>query len=188
MIYLIVFASLLTAFAFYRRSRRFGVIPTLADLLASALLGWISGLLIGAGARIGMWAIPFFNGTEPRITFDGTLQVVLTFSLFGIGLAIIYEFFFRRLLREHGLLFGLLISLIVWYPLGSQGIQQLRFSPTFLSAALVTFAIMAITFIPFSVVLEYLLGHWHHFRSECRSPHVSEGDIGTLDQSTGVRS
>ena len=104
MIYLIIFAFLLAAFPFYRRARHDGVVTTILDVLASAALGWFAGILIGVGARIGMWSIPFFNGAEPRITFDGTFRVILTFSLFGIGLGALYELLFRKLLREHGLL------------------------------------------------------------------------------------
>jgi hypothetical protein len=60
MIYLIEFAFLLAAFAFFRRSRRAGVLTTLVDVLASASLEWTAGILIGVGARIGMWSILFF--------------------------------------------------------------------------------------------------------------------------------
>ncbi|HEV8593508.1 MAG TPA: hypothetical protein VGQ55_15495, partial [Pyrinomonadaceae bacterium] len=118
------------------------------------------------GARIGMWSIPLFNGTEPRITVDGTFRVILTFSLFGIGLGLLYELLFRELMRGHGLLFGLLIALVAWYPLGSQGIQQLRFVPSFLPAAAVTFTIVATMFVPFAVVLEFSLGKWHRFHDK----------------------
>ena len=174
MIYLIGFAFLLAAFAFFRRARHEPVLTILFDVLASASLGWIAGFLIGAGARVGMWAIPFFNGTESRITFDGTFRVILTFSLFGIALGVLYELLFRRLLREHGILFGLLIVLIAWYPLGSQGVQQLRFSPSFIPMATVTLVVMGITFIPFAVVLEFLLTRWHLWHS-ARSYLVNHG-------------
>ena len=174
MIYFAIAGSVLAVIGFVIRSRSTGVKSTALDTIASATLGWFAGLLIGVGARIGMWAIPFFNGAESRITFDGTFRVVLTFSLFGVGLALIYEFFFRRLLREHGLLFGLLITLIVWYPLGSQGLQQVRFLPPFFPAAAVTFAIMAITFIPYAVMLEFLLARWHMWYS-ARSNVVRHG-------------
>jgi hypothetical protein len=164
MIYLIVFAFLLAAFAFFRRSRRAGVLTTLLDVLASASLGWIAGVLIGVGARIGMWSIPFFNGTEPRITFDGTFRVILTFSLFGIGLGVLYELLFRELMRGHGLFFGLLITAIAAYPLGAAGVQQLSFDPPNTPMIVSVTAIVGIMFVPFAVVLECLLERWHRFR------------------------
>src|SRR5687767_6577700 len=98
MIYVIIAMVLLAVIGFYLRVNSKGLLSGILDLVAAATLGWISGILIGIGARIGMWAIPFFNGADSRFTLDGTLQVVLVFSLYGIGLGILYELVFRSLL------------------------------------------------------------------------------------------
>ena len=174
MIYVIAFAFLLVAFAFFRRSRGAGVLTTVLDVLASASLGWIAGILIGVGARIGMWSIPFFNGIEPRITFDGTFRVILTFSLFGMGLGVLYELLFRELMRGHGLFFGLLTVAIAAYPLGAAGVQQLRFNPPIAPMIVSVTAIVGIMFVPFSVVLEFMLERWHRFR---KTRHVLSAPV-----------
>src|SRR5687767_14170795 len=110
MIYVAVIVGLLIVFGFWRRVRSSGWISTVLDMLAAGTLGWIAGLLIGFGARLGMWLIPVFNGATPRITFDGTVQVVITFALSGIGLGILYELLFRDLFRRRSVLFGLAIT------------------------------------------------------------------------------
>jgi hypothetical protein len=163
MIFLVALALIVAAFGGYYRFRSQGSLPLLLDVVAAAVSGWIAGLLLGVGARIGMWAIPFFNGTEPRFSFDGSLRVVLTFSLFGIGLGILYEVVFRKLFRNHGILFGLAISILTVYPLGREGVELLNFSPSILSLAFFTFFFIAIIFVPFAVALEFFVCRWHRF-------------------------
>lgn len=161
MVYLLAIASAAALFGLALRVRAVGFLHAALDLTAAALLGWAAGILIGAGARIGMWAIPFFNGAESRFTFDGTVQVILVFSLYGIGLGILYELFFRRLLHGRGLLFGVFITLCTGYPLGAAGTQQLNFQPSVPTAAFFTFLFVSLMFVPFGVVLELLLARWH---------------------------
>ena len=166
MIYLAAVALVISLIGFYRRIRSRGLWSTALDTLAAAGLGWVAGLLIGIGARVGMWSIPFFNGTDPRVTFDGTIQVVLVFSLFGIGLALIYEFFFRQILGRRGLLFGSLVMAVSSYPLASAASQQLTFTPDLLPLTFFTLVIVGLMFVPFAVVLEFLLFRWHAYRKE----------------------
>src|SRR5215204_1853979 len=128
MIYLVAIAGVILLFGFYHRVRTLGIWFALLDAVAAAACGWIAGLSLGIGARLGMWAIPYFNGTEPNITAGGTFSVVITFSLFGIGLGVLYEMAFRRIFRHWGILFGLAVSLVTVYPLGSQGVELLSFS------------------------------------------------------------
>lgn len=162
MIYVIVVAILLAVIGFIRRMRVIGMIRTLLDTIMSAVFGWLAGIFIGVGARVGMWTIPFFNGTEPNITLDGTSQVILVFSLYGIGLGIMYEFLFRKILRQSGLLFGALVTVCVAYPLGAAGVQQLNFAPNALPLILITGAVIALMFVPFGFFLELLLQRWHY--------------------------
>ncbi len=161
MIYIVALAVAPAAFGFYRKARHQGIKRTLLDTVVSAAFGWLAGILIGVGARIGMWAIPFFNGTESRFTLDGTLQVVLVFSLYGIGLGILYELIFRGLLRKSGLLFGILVTLFTWYPLGAAGAQQLNFQPSMLPLVFFSGLFVALMFVPFSLLLELLIRRWH---------------------------
>lgn len=161
MIYLLTAALLLAAFGFVRKTRRRGVWIVLLDTLIAAAFGWLSGIFIGVGARIGMWAIPFFNGSESRFTLDGTVQVILVFSLYGIMLGILYELLFRDLLYKKGLLFGLVVAICTWYPLAEAGMQQLNFQPTFISLLFFSGLVMSIMFIPYGIALELLIGRWH---------------------------
>ncbi len=163
MIYLVSLASIVAATGAYRRIRSQGVLQLMFDVFAAAISGWLAGLLSGIGARIGMWAVPFFNGTESHFSFDGSIRVVLTFSLFGIGLGVLYELVLRKLFRNRGLLFGLAISVLTVYPLGRQGVELLNFSPSLLPLAFFTFFFIAVMFVPYAVVLESIVGRWHRF-------------------------
>jgi len=166
MIYIAAVAVFAAAVGFYFRQCSIGFRGAAIDTLIAAVFGWIAGILIGVGARIGMWSIPFFNGTEPRITFDGTLQVVLVFSLYGIGLAIAYELFFRQILKRRGLIYGLLVAILSSYPLASAASQQLSFSPAFVPMAGITLLVVGLMFVPFSILLELFLFRWHECRNE----------------------
>lgn len=86
MIYILALALIVAGMGFYIRLRVQGFLSTILDVLIAAVLGWVAGLLIGVGARIGMWSIPFFNGAESRFSSGGTFDVILFFSLYGIGL------------------------------------------------------------------------------------------------------
>ncbi|GEM_PF-5101293 len=163
MIYVAAIALILAVGGFVRRSREFSVRRTLLDTIVSATFGWLAGVFIGVGARVGMWAIPFFNGAEPSVTFDGTLQVILAFSLYGIGLGMVYELVFRGMLHKSGLLFGAIVAVFTWYPLGAAGVQQLNFTPQILPLGVVTGAIMLLMFVPFGFVLEVSLAAWHRW-------------------------
>ena len=165
MIYLAAFALLIAAAGFWRRCRANGLIPTLIDTFAASALGWIAGLGIGVGARVGMWSIPFFNGTASRVTFDGTVQVVLIFSLIGIALSLVYELAFRRFLKTRGLLFGSLVALIAAYPLALPALQQINFTPPIIPTIVVTLLVVGFMFVPFALLLEFLLGVYHRCRS-----------------------
>jgi hypothetical protein len=165
MIYVVAVAFLTGAIGFYFRLRSNGFWSTILDTIAAAMLGWISGWLIGIGARVGMWSIPFFNGTEPRVTLDGTLRVIIVFSLYGIGFAIVYELFFRSLLRQRAFVYGLLITVVSSYPLASAAVQQLSFTPDLWPLVGLTLLIIGLMFLPFSLLLEFLLARWHEFRN-----------------------
>ena len=166
MIYLLGLALIVAICGFVRRVRTKGLFATILDTIAAATLGWLSGLLIGIGARIGMWSIPFFNGAESRITAAGTLQVVLVFSLYGIVLSLVYELFFRRLLGKGALLFGLLITIVSAYPLASAALQQISFAPGIFPATVASLFFVGLMFLPFAIALEQLLARWHRFRGE----------------------
>lgn len=165
MIYLLVSALTLGVFGFIRRSRSESIRSGLLDVAAAAVCGWIAGLLIGIGARIGMWAIPAFNATGSEFTLAGSLQVVIVFSLYGIGLGIIYELLFRQILRKRGFAYGLLITLVAAYPLASAAFQQLTFEPRVLPAAAFSLLFVGLMFVPFAVALEFLLAKYCSRRS-----------------------
>ena len=165
MIYLLAAAMVMSAYGFFRRTRDDGFRSVLLDTIAAAGCGWIAGILIGIGARIGMWAIPAFNGTSWEFTLAGSLQVVLVFSLYGIGLGAIYEILFRRILMNRGLAYGLLITIAAVYPLGVAASQQLSFEPGIFAMTLISFFFVGLMFIPFALALEVLLHHYHRLRS-----------------------
>ena len=174
MIYIALLALLLSAVGFYFRVRASGAVSALFDAIAAVVTGWLSGLLIGIGARIGMWSIPFFNGVDSRFTFDGTVQVALTFSLFGIGLGLIYEFVFRSLLRNHGLLFGVLVTIVAAYPLATAALQQINFTPPIIPTIGFSLLFVSIMFVPFGFALEVMLRRYHRIRD---SRHLSPSQI-----------
>jgi hypothetical protein len=164
MIYLAALSSIMLLVGSYFRVRSSGGWLALQDGIAAVVSGWIAGLLLGVGARIGMWAIPFFNGSGSRFSFEGTLRVILTFSVLGIGLGLLYEFAFRRVLRERGLFYGMIVTVVLVYPLGQEGVEQLNFNPAPVALVLFTFFFIDLIFVPYALTLEFCLGRWHRFQ------------------------
>jgi len=160
MIYVLVPVLLLTAWQFFLRARRQGLLRVFKSIAVAAVAGLLAGLFIGLGARAGMAAIPFANGGTPLFTLAGSFAVVSTFASYGIGLGVVYEGLFRRLLRSHGLAYGGLLMLTTWYPLAQAAAQQLTGQPTLIS--LITFSglIVALMWLPFGLTLEALLRRW----------------------------
>src|SRR5829696_946421 len=173
MIYIVGIALVATFAGCYFRIRSQGFGGTLVDFLVSAAAGWTAGIMIGIGARIGMWSIPFFNGVESTLTLDGSLQVVLVFSLFGIALGVIYEFLFREIFRHRGIVFGSLVTLVTAYPLTIAALQQITFTPAILPTMTLSVLFVGLMFIPFSVLLELILS-WYHRMRELKRPLLSQ--------------
>ena len=161
MIYLLAIAIILTIFGFALKVRRRGFLAVTLDMAIAAVAGYIAGLFIGIGARAGMSAITIANGDAPNITTAGSIQVIVIFAGLGIVLGLIYEAFFRDLLRRSGLLYGFLIMLCVWYPGAESGVQLLRFQPTIVSLIFFSGACVAFMFLPFAIALEAILSRWH---------------------------
>lgn len=161
MIYLLIIALIFTAAGFIYRSRGQNWRTALLDAGAATVLGFIAGLLIGAGARLGMWAIVIANGREWNFSVSGSLNVVAVFACLGIAFGLIYEGLLRNILRKRGLIFGLLLTLGLWYPLGEAARQALTFQPPILSFILWTGIFVALIFMPYGVGLEMLLARWH---------------------------
>jgi hypothetical protein len=169
MIYILVSALLLTALGIFLRGRKGNIHGVLLDMLVASGLGLLAGVFIGVGARFGMWAIVIANGNEWRFSISGSLTVIGVFSTLGIALGLIYEGLLRNILRRSGLIFGLLLTLGLWYPLGEAARQDLTFQPSLASLMLWTGICVAIIFMPYAVSLELLLGRWHR-RRELSSP------------------
>jgi hypothetical protein len=165
MIFLLGIALILTAFGFARKTKEKGFLAAGIDSLAAAAAGLLAGIFIGVGARLGMSAISFANGDLPRFSASGTLQVILVFSSFGIGLGLFYELLLRDYLRKSGWLFGLLLTLILWIPLAQAGIEILRFQPSVILMVFFSGLLVALMWLPFAVTLEFFLQKWHR-RSE----------------------
>ena len=170
MIYLAAIAFLLTVFAFFRKAKQNGFRAAGLDSLFAALAGFGAGIFIGFGARIGMWAIAFFNGSASRFTVSGTLRVILLFSSFGIGLSLFYELVLRDLLRQSGLLFGFIITLFTAYPFAKSAAEVLRFQPTIISLVFFTGIFTALMWLPFAITLERLL---KLYQDKLRKPLLS---------------
>jgi hypothetical protein len=160
MIYLVAPVLLLTAWQFFLKARRVGLLRVFKSIAVAAVSGLLAGIFIGVGARIGMAAIPVANGTTSSFTTAGTFTVVLTFASYGIALGIVYEGLFRRLLRGSGLAYGALIMLCSWYPLAQAAVQQLTGQPSLLSLIIVSGVIVALMWLPFGLTLEALLRRW----------------------------
>jgi len=160
MIYLLVPVLLLTTWQFFLRARRQGLLLVFKSIAVAAVAGLLAGLFIGLGARAGMAAIPLANGGTPTLTLAGSFAVVITFASYGIGLGVVYEGLFRRLLRSNGLAYGGLLMLISWYPLAQAAAQQLTGQPALISLILVSGLIVALMWLPFGLTLEALLRRW----------------------------
>jgi hypothetical protein len=160
MIYLAATAFLLAVFGFVQKAKRNGFRTAMLDSVFAALAGFGAGLFIGFGARLGMWAIAFFNGDASRFSVAGSLQVVLLFSSFGIGLGLLYELILRDWLRRSGLLFGIIITLITLYPFAQSAVQVMSFQPTTISLVFFTGIFTALMWLPFAVTLEMLLRYY----------------------------
>jgi hypothetical protein len=160
MIYLLVAVLLLTAWQLTLQARRHGVLRVVKSTAVAAVAGLLAGVFIGLGARIGMAAIPLANGGTPSFTPAGSFSVVLTFSSYGIVLGVVYEGFFRRLLRANGLAYGGLLMLSSWYPLAQAAVQQITGRPALISLTIISGLIVALMWLPFGLVLEALLRRW----------------------------
>lgn len=161
MIYLLAIALILTAAGFVIKARQKGAFPIILDAAIATVFGFLAGIIIGIGARAGMWAVAVANGAEPSFSASGTLRVVATFACFGIVFALIYEGLLRKILRRRGLIFGIIITLVALYPTSASVAQTLNFQPTAISLLLFSGVGAALMFVPFAVVLEMLLKFWH---------------------------
>ena len=164
MIYILISALLFTALGIFLRGRKGNMRSVLLDMLVASGLGLLAGIFIGVGARLGMWAIVIANGNEWNFSVSGSLAVVGVFSTLGIALGLIYEGLLRSILRRSGLIFGFLLTLALWYPLGEAARQDLTFQPSLVSLIVWTGICVAIIFMPYAVSLELLLGRWHRRR------------------------
>jgi hypothetical protein len=164
MVFLLAAVLLPTAWQYVLMARRRGPLHVVKTIAAAALLGLLAGVFIGVGARAGMSAITVANGDAPGFTLSGSLNVVVTFSGFGILLGVVYEGLFRRLLRRSGLGYGVLLMLCSWYPLAQAAAQQLTGRPALLTRIAVSGVIVALMWLPFGVALESLLSRWQNRR------------------------
>lgn len=160
MIYPLALVLLLTAWQFILRARRQGSLRVFKSIAVAALSGLLAGLFIGLGARARMAAIPLANGVTPSFTLPGSFAVVVTFASYGIGLGVVYEGLFRRLLRSNVLAYGALLTLTSWYPLAPAAAQELTGQPSLISLILLSGLILALMWLPFGLTLEALLKRW----------------------------
>lgn len=160
MIFLLVAVLLLSAWQFALAARRDGLLRVVKGMATAAVLGLLAGGFIGLGARIGMAVITVANGGTPGFTMGGSFSVVFIFSSYGIVLGVVYEGFFRRLLRGNGFAYGGLLMLSTWYPLAQAAAQQLTGQPALIALILISGIIVALMWLPYGVALEALLRRW----------------------------
>lgn len=160
MIFLLAAVLLLTAWRFAAAARRSGLAEVLRSVAVAAASGLLAGVFIGVGARVGMAAITIANGAPQRLTASGTAAVIITFSIFGPALGVVYEGLFRRPLRRSGLAYGALLTLCTWYPLARAAAEQLTGSPAVVVLALTSGLLVGLIWLPFGFALEALLCRW----------------------------
>jgi hypothetical protein len=160
MIFVLAAAVAFTVWRFTLASRREGLYWAIREMLLAIASGLLAGVFVGLGARAGMSAIAFANGDASRFTLSGTVAVIVTFAGFGGIFGIIYAGLFRQILKQRGLVFGLLIMLVSWYPLANAAAQQLRNSPPIILLILSTAFFVSLMWIPFGLVLEKLVSKW----------------------------
>lgn len=161
MIYLLAIALILTVAGFVIKARQKGALTIILDAAIAIVFGFLAGIIIGVGARFGMWAVAVANGAEPSFSASGTLRVVATFACFGIVFGLIYEGLLRSVLGRRGLIFGILITIVAIYPTAEAVADTLAFQPTALSLFFFSGVGAALMFVPFAIVLERLLRFWH---------------------------
>ena len=161
MVYLLAIALFLTAVGFWFKARQKGAFAIFLEVVISIVFGYLAGILIGIGARAGMWAVAVANGAEPSFSAGGTLRVIATFALLGIVCSLAYESLLRSILYRRGLIFGLIITLAALYSTSTSVVQTLNFQPTAISLLFFSALGAALMFVPFAIVLEMLLKFWH---------------------------
>ena len=162
MIFLLAAVILLTAWRFTLTARRQGLLRAVREVLLASASGFLAGVCIGLGARIGMSAITIANGVPPRFTWSGTLTVVVAFAGYGAIFGVVYAGMFRRLLRQSGTAYGLLLMLCSWYPLAHAAVQQLTNNPPVGALVLVSGIVVAAMWVPYGLSLEMLVSRWQH--------------------------
>jgi hypothetical protein len=77
--------------------------------------GAIAGLVAGVGARAAMRLVALAGGVAPAFTIEGTLTILVSALLYGVGGGILYVVVRRRLPGSgvrRGLAFGLVVLLL----------------------------------------------------------------------------
>src|SRR5687768_11334094 len=105
MIYLAAAIVLLTIVRYVRAIRAAGSYAPLREVAWAILGGLAGGVLLAVAARGGMALITIANGAAPRLTFDGTSRVLLTFIGMGGAIGIAYAGLFGQAMSRRGLVF-----------------------------------------------------------------------------------
>ncbi len=155
MIYLAATILLLAIVRYGLAIRAAGSFAPLREVGWAILGGLAGGVLLAVAARGGMALITIANGAAPRITFDGTSRILVTFIGMGGAIGIAYAGLFGRAMSRRGLVFGaLLVAATVW-PLANEVADSLplSFSNLMFGTALVVCAM----WLPYALVMESIV-------------------------------
>lgn len=155
MIYLAAAVALLTIARYTGAVRAAGSYAPLRDILRAILGGLAGGVLLAIAARGGMALITMANGSAPRITFDGTTRVLLTFIGMGGAIGIAYAGLFGSEMSRRGLLFGALLAVVTVWPLRNAAAQVLAGAAISPGALIIATAlVVCLMWLPYALVLE----------------------------------
>jgi hypothetical protein len=167
MIYVVLAAIAFTAWRYARAVRAGHSLAVLGELIAAVGGGAIAGIWFGAASRAAMRAIALANASV-RFSWSGTMQVLLVFIGFGAAIGILYAGLFRHAFDRSGLLFGGLLTLATWYPLGQAARQLLASPPEGIRFFLTSGAIIAVMWIPYAYLLQIFTPRFVRLLDRCR--------------------
>jgi hypothetical protein len=174
MIYIVILAAAFTVARYARVVKREKSARVLIEIPIAALAGLVAGIWLGIAARGAMRVIAVANHSA-RFSWSGTFQVVFVFAVFGAGIGALYPGLFRHALERSGLLFGLILILVTWYPLTRQALQLIGNLPSTSTLIIVSGATLAAMWLPYALALQWLISRLRRRPGE--APHRYSGDL-----------
>lgn len=133
-------------------------IKPLLPVWLGVLSGAGAGALLGIGLRVGMRAVAIVAGEPTSFSIGGSVFVLMLGVILGATFGGLYSAT-RRWLPEHseGLVFGLLVGALFWFPFFEAAAGDLRGVVSELSIVVLT-SLLSALWIGYGAVLGWLVG------------------------------